>query len=149
MIKKLCYVLFFITLPYFIFAKPITFDDLVKIKRLGDFSVSNDEKYIVFSLGNVLFEENRLNSDLYLLSLSDGNIAKLTETDKSESSPQWSNDNNYEYFISANSDPAQIFRINIKTLKTEKVTDFPLGVESFYLSNYFKTILFTTTIFES
>jgi Tol biopolymer transport system component len=125
----------------------MTFEDLCKMKRLGEFSLSNNDKYIVFTLSEVFLDENRSNSDLYLFNINSGDVKKLTETDKSESSPQWSNDDNYVYYISENVDPAQIYRINIKTSNTEKVTNFPLGVDSFYLSKDGKTLLFTSTVF--
>lgn len=147
MLKKIHCIVIFILFPCLLFSKPIDFEDLNKMKRLGDFSLSHNEKYIVYSLSEVLFDENRSNSDLYLLSLNDSKVIKLTETDKSESAPQWSNDDSYIYYISANVEPAQIFRINISTKNIEKVTDFPLGVESFYLSKDGKTIIFTTTVF--
>lgn len=147
MSKKFYYFILFIIFPCLIFSRTMTFEDLCKMKRLGEFSLSNNDKYIVFTLSEVFLDENRSNSDLYLFNINSGDVKKLTETDKSESSPQWSNDDNYVYYISENVDPAQIYRINIKTSNTEKVTNFPLGVDSFYLSKDGKTLLFTSTVF--
>ena len=147
MFKKISSFLLLLIFPVLIFSRSLTFDDMMKIKRLGELSLSNDDKYIVFTLEDAMLEENTSNSNLYLLSLDTGELTKLTDTEKSESSPQWSNDNNYVYYISENVDPAQIFRLNIKTLRSERVTDFPIGIESFYLSKDGKSILFTSTVF--
>jgi dipeptidyl aminopeptidase/acylaminoacyl peptidase len=145
--KKIYYLLLFLIFPCLMYSKILTFDELVKLKRLGDFSLSHNDKYIAFILSDVLLDENRSNGNLYLLNLKTNEVTKLTETNKSESSPQWSNDDNYIYYISENVGPAQVFRINVNTKEIQKVTDLPLGIESFFLSNDSKSMLFTTTIF--
>ncbi|MDY6821503.1 MAG: S9 family peptidase [Deferribacterota bacterium] len=149
MFKRITYLLIVLFLPASITAAVLNFDNLIKLKRLGDFDLSDDGKYIVYSLGEVVFNENRINYDLYLMNLEKKKVVQLTDSETSENSPQWADDNKHVYYLSESKEDnkTKIFRINIDTLNTEHITNFPLSIESFYLSDDGKSMLFTAVVF--
>ncbi len=69
-----------------------TFDDLIKIKRVGDPQVSPDGRTVAYSVGVVDKEANRTLTQIYLVSVDGGAPKQITKEAKSSSSPRWSPD---------------------------------------------------------
>lgn len=68
------------------------FDELIKIRRVGDPQLSPDGKIIAYSVGDVDKAANRTLTQIYTVSADGGNPKQITKDTKSSSSPRWSPD---------------------------------------------------------
>jgi dipeptidyl aminopeptidase/acylaminoacyl peptidase len=73
-------------------AQTFTFNDLVKLRRVGDPQLSPDGRTVAFTIGEVNKAENRTLTHIYTVSIDGSNLRQITKGDKSSSSPRWSPD---------------------------------------------------------
>ncbi len=73
-------------------AQTFTFNDLVKIKRVGDPQLSPDGKTVAFTIGDVDKAANKTLTQIYTVSIDGSNLRQITKGEKSSSSPRWSPD---------------------------------------------------------
>jgi len=69
-----------------------TIEDLLKVRRVGDTQVSPDGKLAAFTIGDVEFDANRVNTQIYIVPVTGGEIKQLTKGEGSATSPRWSPD---------------------------------------------------------
>lgn len=69
-----------------------TFDQMLKMRRVGDPQLSPDGKTIAFTIGDVDKAANRTLTQIYTMSADGVNIKQITKDTKSSSSPRWSPD---------------------------------------------------------
>jgi dipeptidyl aminopeptidase/acylaminoacyl peptidase len=74
------------------FAQTFTFDDLMKVRRVGDPQISPDGRTVAFTVGDVEKAANRVLTQIYTVSIDGTNLKQITKGDKSNSSPRWSPD---------------------------------------------------------
>ncbi|MEO6590432.1 MAG: S9 family peptidase, partial [Pyrinomonadaceae bacterium] len=72
--------------------KVFNFDEMMKIRRVGDPQLSPDGRTVAFSVGEVKFDANKTNTQIYTVSIDGSNQKQLTKGDASNSSPRWSPD---------------------------------------------------------
>ncbi|HVP63549.1 MAG TPA: S9 family peptidase [candidate division Zixibacteria bacterium] len=58
--------------------RPFTFEDLMKLKRIGDFAVSPDGKWVTFTAVNVSLPENTRTPHLWIVPVAGGQERQLT-----------------------------------------------------------------------
>jgi len=58
--------------------RPFTFEDMMQLKRIGDFTVSPDGKWVAFSAVDVSLAENTRQSHLWIVPLAGGPERRLT-----------------------------------------------------------------------
>src|SRR5215203_1164897 len=73
-------------------AQTFTFNDLVKLRRVGDPQLSPDGRNVAFTIGDVNKAENRTLSHIYTVKIDGSDLKQITKGDKSHSSPRWSPD---------------------------------------------------------
>lgn len=74
-------------------AQTFTFNDLVKIRRVGDPQLSPDGRTVAFTIGDVNKAENKTLTQIYTVQIDGSNLRQITKDDKkSSSSPRWSPD---------------------------------------------------------
>ncbi|MGI8787959.1 MAG: S9 family peptidase [Pyrinomonadaceae bacterium] len=69
-----------------------TFDDLMKVRRVGDPQLSPDGKTVAYTVGDVDKAANKNLTQIYLVSIDGGTPKQMTKETKSSSSPRWSPD---------------------------------------------------------
>ncbi len=89
--------------------RPITVDDLMKIHRVSDPQLSPDGQWVAYVATDVVYDENRLNSDIWLISTAGGEPRKLTNSPKHDRHPRWSPDGRWLAFESARDGDDQIW----------------------------------------
>ena len=68
------------------------FEQMMKIRRVGDPQLSPDGRTVAFTVGDVKFDANRMNTQIYTVTFDGGNLKQLTKGEASNSSPRWSPD---------------------------------------------------------
>lgn len=112
-----------------------TIDDLVMMRRLADPQVSPDGRYVVFQLRETDLQANKGRTHLWLIDLksTDRAVRQLT-TGESDTSPRWSADGRFIYFLATRSGSSQVWRLPAGAGEAMQVTDYPLDVGSLGIS---------------
>ena len=71
--------------------RPFTFEDMMKLRRLGEFDVSPDGKWVAFSATTVDLSANTRQSHLYIVPIAGGKEAQITKGN-GEERPKFSPD---------------------------------------------------------
>jgi len=108
--------------------KAFTIETLYRIKNVGNLSISPDGNKLAFVVTEYFLKEGKSNSDIYLLNLKTGELVRLTNNEKADYSPFWSEDGKYLYFISTRKDGPQLWKIDLRGGEPQKVTSFYTGV---------------------
>ncbi len=115
----------------------LTIEDLASMDRVGSPVLSPDASRVVYTVRATNMEKNRGITQLWMIDLKAAKPApvQLTQHDASSSQPQWSPSGDAIYFVSGRSGSAQVWRLPMSAGgEAVRVTDYPLGVESFRLS---------------
>ena len=127
--------------------RPITFDDLISLGRIGSFEISPDGKWVAFAVTWFSKEENSSNSDIYLVPTAGGDIWKFIRSDGNDYSPCWSPDGRNLAFISDREGSSQIWVIPADGGEARQITDYPTGASSPLWSPDGKTIAFASRVY--
>jgi dipeptidyl aminopeptidase/acylaminoacyl peptidase len=113
-------------------AKPFTPDDLVRLKRVSDPQVSPDGRYVAYVQSETDMDADKRRTDLWLLDLNAKGTTprRLTQNAANDSSPRWTADSKYIYFLSTRSGSSQVWRLELGGGEATQVTDYPRDVGS-------------------
>ncbi|MBA3321132.1 MAG: PD40 domain-containing protein, partial [Pyrinomonadaceae bacterium] len=79
--------------------QPLTIDDLLKVRRVGDPHLSPDGKLIAYTISDPDKAANRSRTQIYLISVDGGEPKQLTNGQSSASTPRWSPDGQRIAFV--------------------------------------------------
>jgi len=103
--------------------RPLTPEDLYRIKEVTDPRVSPDGKWIAFTVSVPDLKANDFNSDIWVMPLAGGDPFQLTRSPESDHSPRWSPDGSRIAFISSRDGVSNLYLISLKGGEAKKVTD--------------------------
>ena len=111
---------------------PFNVRDLVRMDRVSDPQLSPDGQQLVFSVSSVDLAANKRVGAIYVLDLQRKNARpkRLVEG----SSPRWSADGRYLFYLAPAEHHTQVFRVSPQEGRAEQVSDLPLAVENFRVS---------------
>jgi dipeptidyl aminopeptidase/acylaminoacyl peptidase len=110
---------------------PLTFNDLMAVRRVGAPQLSPDGKWIVFDASNIDLQDNMRKSAIYLVASSGGASRQITEGSKQDEGPAWSPDGKVIAFVSNRDGGAkQIYLWDVGTGGTRKISSLPGGAAS-------------------
>ncbi|MBI3817687.1 MAG: S9 family peptidase [Planctomycetes bacterium] len=112
---------------------PFTVDDMLAMERVSEPSVSPDGKRIVFTKRTTDLGANKGRTDLWLYNDDGGKLTQLTSDPASDTSPRWSNDGKFIYFLSSRGGSTQIWSIAADGGEARQVSKFPSDVGNFLL----------------
>jgi len=128
--------------------KKLTIEDALAIKNVGGPQWSPDGKWLAFTISEWNRKENRRDTHIHIVSSGGGEVIKLTNGERGESSPQWSPDSRSIAFL-ANRDAQaaggrgnQIWVIPVGGGEAEKITDEESGISQFRWSPDGKSIAY-------
>ena len=127
--------------------RPITFDDLISLGRIGDFEISSDGRWIAFDVTWYDKSENSSNTDIYLVAVGGGEVWRFIRSDGADHSPCWSPDGKHLAFVSDRDGSAQIWIIPSDGGEARRITDVPTGVSGPLWSPDGSRLAFTSRVF--
>ena len=78
--------------------RPMTFEDMMKMKRLGETAVSPDGKWLAYSVTTVNLAQNTKTAELWLQAIAGGEPIKLAVAQPGDGGPQFAPDGQADSF---------------------------------------------------
>jgi dipeptidyl aminopeptidase/acylaminoacyl peptidase len=131
------------------FARPVTIDDLMKVRAISDLRISPRGDRVAYVLSEVSFERNAYEGVIYVVSASGGTPTRLTFATRIFNRPQplpqlrWSPDSRQIAFLGFAGEVPQVFAISADGGEAHALTSAPLGVQAFEWSPDGKAIAYT------
>ena len=108
--------------------RPMTIDDLLAVKGVGEPQVSPDGRSIVYVVSELDRETDKTNSSLWLVSTDGGEPRRLTTAPGANNHPRWSPDGKSVAFASSRSGSTQVWILPIDGGEARQVTKLPIDV---------------------
>lgn len=100
----------------------MTFEDLLACRRLSEPTPSPDGRWVAFVVGVVEREENRVNTDIWVVPASGGEPRQLTRSPRHDRHPTWSPDSKRLAFESNRDGEFQIYTLSLDGGEAQRVT---------------------------
>jgi dipeptidyl aminopeptidase/acylaminoacyl peptidase len=143
-------VLLLLTAPAAVFAegkRPMTIDDLFRFQRISDPQISPDGKLVVYVVGTVDLDSNKISSTLWLAPTDKGEPRQLTNTTKKDRHPRWSPDGKHILFESNRSGENQLWIIDINGGEARQLTTISTEAGNGIWSRDGKHIAFVSAVY--
>ncbi|MDQ6623084.1 MAG: S9 family peptidase, partial [Verrucomicrobiota bacterium] len=133
--------------------RPFTFDDMMKLKRLGEPAPSPDGKWVVFAAVDVDLAANTKKSHLWIVAASGGEARRLNLTENEEERPRFSPDGTKLIWTSKATDPTQIWMGNFTPEsggldgEPHQLTNISTGADGGIWSPDGKSIVFLSSVY--
>lgn len=111
--------------------RPVTIDDLMRIKTVTDAEISPDGSRILYVVSVPNVEKNEHNSDIWLVSAAGGEPVQVTNSPKMDQSPRWSPDGKTVAFLSARDGAPNVYLWSPSGGEPQKLTSAETGVHEF------------------
>lgn len=99
--------------------------------RLGEVSISPDNKQIIYSVSYYSVKQNKGNTAMYIMNADGSNNKKLTNTNFSEYNIRWRPDGKKIGFLTAESGSMQLWEINADGTGRKQISDIQGGISGF------------------
>ncbi|HET6889355.1 MAG TPA: S9 family peptidase, partial [Candidatus Udaeobacter sp.] len=132
---------------------PFTFEDMMKLKRVGAPVPSPDGKWVVFDCEDVDLAANTKTSHLWIVPASGGESRRLNPTPNQEERPRFSPDGKRLIWTSKATDPTQIWMCDFDSNggsligKPHQVTNISTGADGAIWSLDGKNIVFVSAVY--
>src|SRR6266404_3009987 len=132
---------------------PFTFEDMMKLKRVGAPVPSPDGKWVVFDAEDVDLEANTKISHLWIVPAQGGESRRLDPTPNHEERPRFSPDGKRLIWTSKATDPTQIWMCDFDTSagalvgQPHQVTNISTGADGAIWSPDGKNIVFVSAVY--
>ena len=129
-------------------AEPFTVQHLVNMNKIHSYAVSNDGNTLVYGV-KVINDKGEASSDLYALDLSNKSATpkQLTSAAGTEHDVNFAADNKSIYFLADRSGSSQLFQLPLNGGEAQQVTDLPLDVNGYKLSQDGTQVVMTMRVF--
>ena len=114
--------------------------------RIGSVEVSPDQSKIVYSVSYFSVEENKSNSELFVMNTDGTEKRQITQSSFRESSAKWMNDSKNIVFLSNESGSSQLWKINADGSGKKQLTDYKGGINDFAFSPDESKLLFVADV---
>jgi acylaminoacyl-peptidase len=117
-------------------ARPFTATDLARLERVSDPHVSPDGRFVAYNVRSTDWEANRGVNALWVLERGAVGAPPrlIRDQEKSGTSPRWSEDGRWLYFLSSRSGSLQLWRTLATGMETRQVTNLPLDIAFYRLA---------------
>ncbi len=126
--------------------KPIGLDDLFVFKNISQVRFSPDGEWIAFVVSETDFQENLVDTDIWVVPSAGGDALRLASSLKADNQPRWSPDGKQVAFVSSRDGKAQIYLISLEGGEATKLSDHKTGVSSILWAPDGKKIFFLAKV---
>ena len=126
--------------------RAITFDDLIKMHRVGEAQVSPDGKWVAYTVSTPDMDANRGVSNIWIVPTTSGASLQLTQSGH-DSSPVWSPDGKMIAFLSSRSGDSQVYLLSMDGGEAKPLTHLSTGADIVKWSPDGKAIAFTSGVY--
>ncbi|MGD0735104.1 MAG: S9 family peptidase [Terracidiphilus sp.] len=137
--------------------RPMTFEDMMKMKRLGETAVSPDGKWLAYSVTTVNLEQNTKTAELWLQAISPSSGTgsdpfKIAVTKPGDSGPQFSADGKRILFLSSREGGQQVWAADFNaatgaTSNAKKLTAISTEADNAQWSPDGHSVVFTSAVY--
>ena len=132
--------------------RPMTFEDLMRMKRLGETAVSPDGKWLAYSVTTVNLEQNTKTAELWIRAIAGGEPQKLAVAQPGDSGPQFAPDGVRILFLSSRTGSQQVWLADFDpetgaAANAKKLTNIATGADNAIWSPDGKFIVFTSAVY--
>ena len=113
--------------------------------RLGEIAVSPNGKRVLFTTTWYSIEQNKSNSELYIMNADGSDKKQLTFTSAHENNPTWVDDNRIAY-LSEESGLSQIWVMNADGSNKKMISSFESDINGFQISPKGDKVLFISEV---
>lgn len=130
-----------------VFSQQLTPETLWQLGRVSDARVSPDGKNVVYSVRTFNVQENKGQSDIYILPVAGGNAIPIVNTKEDESGPRWRPDGQYIGFLANDKDgDTQLFEIKPDGSGRRQVTSVKGGINEYGYSPTLNNIWYSANV---
>jgi dipeptidyl aminopeptidase/acylaminoacyl peptidase len=141
-----------LTIPAFSQSKhPFTFEDMMKLKRVGEPEVSPDGKWVIFSVAEVDLAANTKTPHIWIVPTAGGQERKII-ADQDANRPRWAPDGKRFAFISNKEGGSQVWVADFNgeagtARRAHQITSFATEADGELWSPDGKNILFVSNVY--
>ena len=117
--------------------RAVTLDDLTRVRTVGDPQRSPDGRWVAYTVGTINAEQDKRDTDIWMVSWDGKDQVRLTFSPDSESAPRWSPDGRYLAFLASRGTEeekkkgAQVWLLDRKGGEAQQLTDIKGGVADY------------------
>jgi dipeptidyl aminopeptidase/acylaminoacyl peptidase len=132
--------------------RPMTFEDLMKMKRLGATAVSTDGKWLAYEVTTVNLEENTKTVELWVQAIAGGEPRRMDAAAPGDTGVQFAADGRSVLFLSSRSGSQQVWTASFDTTtggtsNAKKLTALSTGADNAIWSPDGRSIVFTSAVY--
>ncbi|HEY1159067.1 MAG TPA: S9 family peptidase, partial [Terracidiphilus sp.] len=132
--------------------RPMTFEDMMKMKRLGETAVSLDGKWLAYSVTTVNLDQNTKTAELWLQAIAGGDPIPLAVARPGDSGVQFAPDGKRILFLSSREGGQQVWLADFDgstgaTSNPKKLTGISTEADNALWSPDGKSIVFTSAVY--
>jgi dipeptidyl aminopeptidase/acylaminoacyl peptidase len=132
--------------------RPMTFEDMMKMKRLGDTAVSPDGKWLAYSVTTVNLEQNTKTAEMWVQAIAGGEPTKLAVARAGDSGIQFAADGKKILFVSGREGGQQVWLADFDSAtgtasNAKKLTAISTGADNALWAPDGKSIVFTSSVY--
>jgi dipeptidyl aminopeptidase/acylaminoacyl peptidase len=132
--------------------RPMTFEDMMKMKRLGETAVSPDGKWLAYSVTTVDLDQNTKTAELWLQKIEGGDAIKLAVGKPGDGGPQFAPDGKRILFLSGREGGQQVWLADFDAATgaasdARKLTSISTEADNALWSPDGKSIVFTSNVY--
>jgi dipeptidyl aminopeptidase/acylaminoacyl peptidase len=132
--------------------RPMTFEDMMKMKRLGETAVSPDGKWLAYSVTTVELNQNAKTAELWVQAIAGGEPKKLAVGQPGDSGIEFAPDGHSVLFLSGRDGGQQVWRADFDAAtgtasNAKKLTSIATEADGAKWSPDGKSIVFTSAVY--